>query len=415
MYRNVKNWGLFGLSVLVGLLFVLQSSFLVADENSNTQNATEQVDGQVDGKKTPKLVSSFKEAKNVDEVWQYFMSENNRLRKSIEKSTKPEIETNIKLLELYLTAGERTLELATNDSEIQRGVYQKIDALKFLADTDVKRKDDHISHLNKFLDELEKDEKYKGKFTRDINNERFRLYASAAKAKFDENPTPENLNAIVSELKKWSNVDNLGQGQESPILVAAFIANTDSVQKVDADLGNKTVDDLITFIKSGENKIPDNKKQDTILQINGYRQRAIGAKPDLPGKKIDGSEFDWELLRGKYVLVNFTASWCVPCKQELPGLFEAYKKYKSQGLEIVSVYVMDELERSKKSAEEDKIPWLILSENLSVSAKLPAQSKAFAVSAIPTILLFDKSGKIIENKLLGKELHDKLTEIFGKP
>jgi thiol-disulfide isomerase/thioredoxin len=142
----------------------------------------------------------------------------------------------------------------------------------------------------------------------------------------------------------------------------------------------------------------------------------VGNDPKLYGRTIDDKDFDWTSLRGKYVLVKFTATWCGPCKMEVPGMLEAYKKYKDKGLEIVSVYVFqreaDPVATVKEFVAEEKLPWIILSEALTEKAKQPKQGEYYAIQGVPTMVLVDKEGKVIMSEARGKALQNKLAEIF---
>jgi thiol-disulfide isomerase/thioredoxin len=146
---------------------------------------------------------------------------------------------------------------------------------------------------------------------------------------------------------------------------------------------------------------------------------ALGVDPKLYGKTLDNKEFDWESLRGKYVLVKFTATWCRPCDDMIPLMLENYEKYKDKGLEIVSVYMWQErggdpdpVETVKKNAEEKKLPWIILSEPLSKKAKQPEYENFYNIEGVPTLVLVDKEGKIIYVTVGGILWDRKLAEVF---
>ena len=144
----------------------------------------------------------------------------------------------------------------------------------------------------------------------------------------------------------------------------------------------------------------------------------VGADFNLYGKTILDEDFDWESLRGKYVLVKFTATWCPACQAMIPELLEAYKKYHDKGLEIVSVYVGEREPNAaatvKNHVETKKLPWTILSESLTMKAGLPPQGDSFDVPWLPTILLVDKEGKVIATGLFGKTLKRKLEKLFDE-
>jgi thiol-disulfide isomerase/thioredoxin len=152
---------------------------------------------------------------------------------------------------------------------------------------------------------------------------------------------------------------------------------------------------------------------------------SVGTDFTLYGKTLDNEDFDWESLRGKYVLVKFTSTWCGPCKGEIPGMQEAYKKYHDQGLEIVSVYIWeqepqawerksDAAETVKKFVEQEKLPWIIVSESLTIKAGQPPQGEVFEIAGVPTMLLVDKDGKVLATGTRGGTLTQKLKELFGE-
>ncbi|UKJ07646.1 TlpA disulfide reductase family protein [Solitalea lacus] len=127
------------------------------------------------------------------------------------------------------------------------------------------------------------------------------------------------------------------------------------------------------------------------------------AYPDLNGKKWGPKDF-----KGKYVIVDFWASWCGPCRQEIPHLKEVYKKYKDKGLEILAVSVDAQPEKWKKAMDEEKMAW----PQINAQDSKPVMS-SYLFSGIPYLVLLDKEGRIIEKNLRGESLDKKLKEIFG--
>ena len=149
----------------------------------------------------------------------------------------------------------------------------------------------------------------------------------------------------------------------------------------------------------------------------------VGANFNLYGKTLDDKDFDWKSLRRKYVLVKFTAMCCVPCREEIPGMLEAYEKYHDKGLEIVSVYgvegyLNDPL--SNKVAElesfikKEKLPWIIISGPLTLKAGLQDPDIAFGIQRVPTMLLVDKEGKVLATETRGARLQQELKKLFDE-
>lgn len=149
-----------------------------------------------------------------------------------------------------------------------------------------------------------------------------------------------------------------------------------------------------------------------LMMAQSQQARAVGtslkdiAIPDAKGKMHKLSEY---VGKKQYVLVDFWASWCGPCCREMPNVVEAYKKYKSKGLEIVGV-----------SLDQKKEPWLAAVEKMGMTWPQLSDLKAwkceaaalYGVQAIPSNILFDKDGKIIATDLTGARLQQKLASLF---
>lgn len=129
-----------------------------------------------------------------------------------------------------------------------------------------------------------------------------------------------------------------------------------------------------------------------------------GTTPD--GKELSLSEYAG---KGKYVLVDFWASWCPPCRKDMPLVVEAYKRYKNKGFEIVGVSLDDDKAAWEKGIKDLNITWPQISDLKGWKTELGA---AYAVNSIPHTVLLDKEGKIIATDLRGDQLSEKLAELL---
>jgi thiol-disulfide isomerase/thioredoxin len=132
---------------------------------------------------------------------------------------------------------------------------------------------------------------------------------------------------------------------------------------------------------------------------------------DAPASQVndlDGKPFKFAELKGKYVLVDFWATWCAPCVAELPRLATAYEKYKGKGLEIVAISLDETKPAVVDFVKAKGIPWRQI-HNATSSGDLVAE---FGVSAIPATFLIDPTGKIVRLELRGETLDKALKNML---
>ena len=140
---------------------------------------------------------------------------------------------------------------------------------------------------------------------------------------------------------------------------------------------------------------------------------AIGAvAPDLAFENPDGKVLKLSDLRGKYVLIDFWASWCGPCRKENPNVVKLYKQYHDKGFEVYSVSLDRDKNSWIKAIEKDNLMWTNHVSDLKYWSSEGA--KIYGVSSIPSTFLIDKEGHIIGKNLRGEELANKLKSIFGE-
>lgn len=134
--------------------------------------------------------------------------------------------------------------------------------------------------------------------------------------------------------------------------------------------------------------------------------------PDFTLETIGGEEFVLSSLKGKYVVLDFWASWCGPCRASIPGIKEVYAKYKDKGVEIVGISCDRTAEPWRKAVEEDQSPWIHVIDFANEKNGGRVASK-YAIHYIPTLYLLDQEGKMI-GKINHHELGDKLKELLGE-
>ncbi len=151
-------------------------------------------------------------------------------------------------------------------------------------------------------------------------------------------------------------------------------------------------------VKATQKRIDD--KRGTMV---GYKATNF-AQADPNGKMVQLSDF-----KGKYVLVDFWASWCRPCRMENPNVVAAYNKFKSKGFTVLGISMDSNREAWLAAIQQDMLAWTQLSDLKGWGNEV---GKLYGVSGIPANYLIDKDGKIIAKDLRGPALEEKLAEVL---
>lgn len=151
--------------------------------------------------------------------------------------------------------------------------------------------------------------------------------------------------------------------------------------------------------------------KDFVSMVDKMKTLAIGQMaPEISLPNPEGTVVPLSSLRGKYVLVDFWAKWCGPCRKENPNIVRAYNQYKDKGFTVYGV----SLDRTKddwlQGIREDGLTWTHVSD---LKFWQSEAAKTYNITAIPFSLLLNPEGKIIAKNLRGQALDDKLEEVLG--
>lgn len=174
---------------------------------------------------------------------------------------------------------------------------------------------------------------------------------------------------------------------------------------IQPDLVGPMYDALSTRMKNSEKVLRWKPRLERAKQATSGTVEA----PGFTINDVDGKPVSLASYRGSYVLVDFWASWCVPCRAENPNVLAAYEKFKDKGFKILGVSLDEHKDRWLKAIAEDKLPWKQVCD---FKASKSEVNQLYEISSIPANVLIDPNGKIIGKDLRGESLHQKLAEVI---
>ncbi|MDR2271002.1 MAG: AhpC/TSA family protein [Sphingobacterium sp.] len=281
-----------------------------------------------------------------------------------------------------------------------------IEPVNFKIQVDGNLNESHIdgSPINKDFQEIKR-------ILRPVELAREKWYERYEQFKLIANPDSNELNKYSIEYQKLE--------QDETDLAVDYIANHPgsfpslmALGKFYPRLTLRQIEDLWYNLKESLKQTPLGKE--LRIQLNSMNAVQIGkTAPDFSARDTSGNMVSLSSLKGKYLLLDFWASWCGPCRNENPNVVKAYQKFKDKNFEILGVSLDDEHAKEKwlKAIKDDQLTWVQVSDLKGWQSEV---AELYHVRGIPQNFLLNPEGVIIATDLRGEKLLKTLEDILGK-
>ena len=208
----------------------------------------------------------------------------------------------------------------------------------------------------------------------------------------------------LTEIKNVKNKQYLAQKPNSPI--AMFVFRQFAGYDINADIAEPVFLSLAEKLRNGHAGKEMAERIEVAKKTGVGRMAMDFTQNDTLGNPVSLSSF-----KGKYVLIDFWASWCGPCRQENPNVVKAFNNYKDKGFTVLGVSLDQPNAKDKwmKAIHDDNLTWTQVSDLKFWKNEVAVQ---YGIQAIPQNFLIDPQGKIIGKNLRGEGLNKKLEELF---
>ncbi|MCL2347250.1 MAG: TlpA family protein disulfide reductase [Planctomycetaceae bacterium] len=299
------------------------------------------------------------------------------------------------------TAAE--LMLAKPDATMEQRILahqMKMSTILYHAKGDAEKA---VADLEKYAEKLTEEEKDAKNIARSMI-----VQAKIRMARDSEKPI-EAFKKVLAEVKSLLEKNPIPEFAIFPFMLMQ------AAEEIDRDGKEKLDEFVVNEFKPILEKIDSPKIREMLAYMEGtvrFKNMGEGSVLELESVLLDGKTLNLKDLKDKVVLIDVWATWCPPCREELPILKKLYAKYHNYGFEIIGYSVDEDLDALKNFEANDPHPWYVASAVMTTEKGLVDFATHYGIPGYPTMILIGRDGKVISKEARPPELDTMLEKLF---
>lgn len=227
-----------------------------------------------------------------------------------------------------------------------------------------------------------------------------------------QNAIKESIDSVAMLLKAWQKKQIDVYVNANPSSIAGLFMFY-QLYTMTTDIQETMLEDMLNKF-TGDTKLSIYYKlmADALLKLKAVQPGSVA--PNFTLLQRDSTKFTLSSTRGKYVMIDFWASWCHPCRAAIPYWKSVYQKYHNKGFEIVSVSDDNKWSDWIKAMDVEKMPWIQVDDEFPVKYMAARVGSLYMTTYIPFYVLLDKEGKILVYSNDEDKVEEKLGQLLGK-